>query len=83
MQGWLNHPLWGGHGVVRPPLDWSYGGLDHPLGQGGWSGQPQKAKKKKKKGFWAFRGGRATPMAYEGASATPQTNRMGVAEPLP
>jgi hypothetical protein len=35
----------------------------------GWSGQPQKAKKKTKNGYWAFGGGRTTPKGLGVTSA--------------
>jgi hypothetical protein len=71
--GVFDHPQIG-RGVVEPP-PWPRG----------WSGYPQKPKKKKKKtknGFWPFGGGRTTPKGLGVDSATPK-GRYGVAEATP
>jgi hypothetical protein len=58
-KGWLEPPPTAGLGVVEPP-PWPKG----------WSGHPQKPKKKKY-GFWPFGSGRTTPKGLGVDSATP------------
>jgi hypothetical protein len=72
--GWPDHPIFGQGVAGATPYGRSGGGRTTPWPRG-WSGHPQKPKKKKTKyGFWPFGGGRTTPLAMR--VVRPPPNRL-------